>query len=96
MTAAAYATGTIDNCASAGKKTMKKCGAGKGGKSIGSFAIFVVVGVVLFIIIMIISHVISRRSQLKSSRQQSLMQNPVSSSYQQGSSLSLPRTTVNP
>lgn len=57
MTAAAYATGTIDNCATSGKKVMKKCGAGKGSKSIGYFAMYFGIAVAIFIFIMILMRV---------------------------------------
>jgi len=53
MNASAYATGTIDNCATSGKKA-KKCGAGKGGSSVWIYLIASVVIIVIIAIILLI------------------------------------------
>jgi hypothetical protein len=60
MTASDYATGTIDNCSTSGKKVKKKCGAGKGGISITQIIIYVVVAVVLFVVIIVISKIFGK------------------------------------
>lgn len=63
MTASAYASGTIDNCAMTGKKVgMKKCSAGKGGMSIASIVGVVVAFIVVIMVIMMISKAVTARS----------------------------------
>ena len=54
MTASEYASGTIDNCSAAGKKSKKMCGKGKGKKSPLNFIITGVVLLFLFIIMVVV------------------------------------------
>lgn len=62
MTAAVYATGTIDNCSSSGKILSKKCSAGKGGSSWGTIIIAIVVSVIFVALAMMVAKVIKDRS----------------------------------
>ena len=62
MSAAAYATGTANNCSAAGKFSGKKCAAGKGGKSIITFAIGAVVILIIIVIAVLVLRSLSRRS----------------------------------
>lgn len=57
MTASDYATGTIDNCATSGKKVKKKCGAGKGGIGITQIIIYLIVAVIVFVVIIVVSKI---------------------------------------
>lgn len=54
MSAADYATGTIDNCATSGKKIAKKCSMGKN-MNLTQIIIYIIVAVVIFVVIIIIS-----------------------------------------
>jgi hypothetical protein len=65
MNAAAYATGSVGNCSTSGKLLKKKCSAGKGGKSIGSFIIGFIIVVVVIILLTIIAKVISSQRKKK-------------------------------
>ena len=63
MTASQYAQGTMDNCAAAGKKSKKLCGAGAGSKGVGTYIMIGVGVLVVIVIIFMVSRYISSRSK---------------------------------
>jgi hypothetical protein len=67
MRASAYASGTIDNCAAAGKAAKGKCSLGKGSSSITYFLIILLIIVVAIVLIIVGSHFISKYSKSKGS-----------------------------
>lgn len=66
MTASAYASGTIDSCATSGKKTKKKCGMGKGANWVQIGISIAVITVVVIIIILILRYFNNRKTPIKS------------------------------
>lgn len=71
MSANAYATGAVNNCAASGKKASKTC-SGKGGKKIGATLIWIVAGIAVVIIIFIIAKVLGNRRSKKAAAQAQL------------------------
>jgi hypothetical protein len=63
MSAAAYATGTADNCSAAGKFGGKKCAAGKGNKTIIHFVIGAAVVFIFIVIAVLVLRMLSRRGE---------------------------------
>jgi len=64
MSANAYATGSVDNCAATGKKASKTC-SGKGGKKIGSTLVWIIVGIAVVVVFFIIAKVLGNRRSKK-------------------------------
>jgi hypothetical protein len=63
MSAAAYATGSVDNCSAAGKLGGKKCSAGKGGKTLGHLIVGIIIIVVVIVMIVVISRFFGKKKE---------------------------------